>query len=132
MEDKVLDQLKISHIKFTNGDEIVALVRNIDARHTNMIVEMPLAINTMHSGEDRETFYFTEWMPMSGYEIHINMSTIITHSECTDSFKEHYVRTALSFKEKPSTSFTSEWPDDEDDDIDYEEDVQANINKTMH
>ncbi|MGY8866066.1 MAG: hypothetical protein ACKVJK_10580 [Methylophagaceae bacterium] len=133
MEDTALNELNVSHIKLANGDEVVALVRSIE--DASIFVESPLLINTMHSGEDRESFYFTEWMPMSESVVCINRSTVITHAECTDPFKEHYVRTALSFKERPTSSFTSEYPEDDVfgyDDEDMMEEMQTTTTKIVH
>ena len=132
MEDTALNELNVSHIKLTNGDEVVALVRSIE--DASILVEYPLLINSMHSGEDRESFYFTEWMPMSESVVCINKSTVITHAECTDPFKEHYVRTALSFKERPTSSFTSEYPEDDVFGYDEEmmEEMQTITTKIIH
>lgn len=136
MDEETLDEINIQHFKLINGEEFIGLVRGTE--DNRILVEFPLMLNVMSLGRGRESFYFTEWMPMARTEImSVYPNTIITHTEVTDQFKEHYIRTALKFKEKPNTVFHGD-NDNDDDDI-YDEDmldedfdVMDYINKTIH
>jgi hypothetical protein len=63
--------------------------------------------------------------------IQVYATSIISHSECTDEFKEHYIRTALKFKqtEAPKYNYTE---DDIYDDDDEEYDNVIPIKTTIH
>jgi len=135
--DESLKDVNIQHFKLVSGEEFIGLVRGTD--DNRVVIEFPLMINLMVMGSGKESFYFTEWMPMAKDEIvHVYPSSIITHSEVTDQFKEHYIRTALKFKDRPSGIYQSD--DNNGDDIydemfDDEEDEfnnVVNINKTIH
>ena len=130
MKDEELNDVNIQHFKLINGDELIALVRGSEG--SRILLEFPLMLNVMPMGSGKESFYFTEWMPMTKDEvIQVYATSIISHSECTDEFKEHYIRTALKFKqtEAPKYNYTE---DDIYDDDDEEYDNVIPINTTIH
>ena len=90
MKDEELNDVNIQHFKLINGDELIALVRGSEG--SRILLEFPLMLNVMPMGSGKESFYFTEWMPMTKDEvIQVYATSIISHSECTDEFKEHYI-----------------------------------------
>ena len=134
MDDNVLKDINIQHFKLVNGEEFIGLVRGTE--NNRILIEFPLMLNVMSLGAGKESFYFTEWMPMARDEvIHVYPTTIITHSEVTDQFKEHYIRTALKFKEKPNTVYGADEDDIYDEMFDNDDedfDNVVSINKTIH
>ena len=136
MDEETLNDINIQHFKLINGEEFIGLVRGTE--ENRILVEFPLMLNVMSLGRGRESFYFTEWMPMAREEVQaVYPNTIISHSEVTDQFKEHYIRTALRFKDKPNTIFHGEpeddiYDDDMLDELDEDFDVRDYISKTIH
>ena len=83
MKDEELNDVNIQHFKLINGDELIALVRGSEG--SRILLEFPLMLNVMPMGSGKESFYFTEWMPMTKDEvIQVYATSIISHSECTD------------------------------------------------
>ena len=133
MDEETLNDINIQHFKLVNGEEFIGLVRGTEKNR--ILVEFPLMLNVMNLGNGRESFFFTEWMPMSRTEIQsVYPNTIVTHSEVSDQFKEHYIRTALRFRERPNTVFHGEPEHDiyDDEMLDDDFDVRDHISKTIH
>ncbi len=127
--ENVLDTINIQHLKLVSGDEVVGLIRAMEK--DRLVIESPLSLNMMPTLGDTESFFFTEWMPMSDNNvISIYINSIVATTPCNDLFKEHYIRTALKFKVRPIPIFEDDEGEDEyidDDGFNIDED-----NDTMH
>lgn len=128
MTDKstIIENFDIRHFKLVSGEEILAIVNSVYP--TYLTLEMPLLLNIMASTTDRESYYFSEWMPLSEDDLTtVYINNIVAQTSITDGSKEHYVRTCLAFRER---SEGGEYVDSEDDHYDMDDMEQSN--GTMH
>lgn len=130
MTDEALElkEINIQQFKLNSGDEIIGLVQGTEKGM--VLMEFPLLLNVISVSPNRETYYFTEWMPMVTSEefIKIHTHSIVAYGECSDSFKEHYIRTALRLRKEPPLEFDADEEEFEDDVFDG----IMNARKTIH
>ena len=126
MHQTALDEVNIRHFKLVSGDEILALVNTIEDNYC--LVEQPLSLNVMHISEGKESYYFSEYMPLVKRDgpIILHMNSIVAHCEADDEFKEQYVRTCLKFRADPTVNEIDEGLED-----DTEYDIEPTT-KTYH
>jgi len=122
----IIENFDIKHFKLVSGEEILAIVNTVYS--TYLTLEMPLLLNIMASTADRESYYFSEWMPLSEDDLTtVYINNIVAQVNITDDAKEHYIRTCLAFKDR---SEEGEYVDSDDDHFDMEDMDQPN--GTMH
>lgn len=121
--------LNIRHIKLVSGDEVIALVRDVDVNRLDVIMERPLLIHTeLDTGTGRERFYLSDYMPVSKSSIiHMSSLHIVAQCEVTDSVKDTYLRYCLNVDTDGKIESS-----DPDYDVDYEDDDDLDEDTTFH
>lgn len=121
--DKVLDDLKIKHIKLLSGDELLGLVAGIDPKTGVIFIERPVQIEI---SDDQVTM--REYMPLSDDKIIAFASAhVIAQSTVIDTVKERYVRFCIGSSNHDSNADAS---DTDHDDFDIE--IPEPVNKLLH
>lgn len=111
-----LEDLNIRHLKLVSGDEVLALVRDIDTDRLNVIVERPLLIhNEIDTGSGIDRYFLSDYMPVSKSTIvHLSTMHIVAQCEVTLSVKDTYIKYCLNYESDGYVEKDGDFDDYED------------------